>query len=102
MSLLHYRLEKRDRARRICDETKEWAQLVSAFGDPDRVTLAAQAVEYATEQLIRCEKAVARSENRAYWKERVFTELYENKVLVEEYETPEHALLRFLLDFDKE
>ena len=98
MSLLYYRLEKRDHARRICDETEEWAQLVSTFGDSDRVTLAAQAVEYATEQLIRCENAVARSENRAYWKERVFTELYENKVIVENYETPQRALLRFLLD----
>jgi hypothetical protein len=55
-------------------------------------------MEYCEGELARCEARLARTRNRVYWSARVFKELYENKILVEEYETPEHALLRFLLD----
>ena len=49
-------------------------------------------------ELARCEARLARTRNRCYWEARVFKELYENKVIVENYETNERALLRFLLD----
>jgi hypothetical protein len=55
-------------------------------------------MEYCETTLARCEARLARTRSRVYWAARVFKELYENKILVEEYETPEHALLRFLLD----
>ena len=111
MSLLAYRLEKLDSARRIHAETKEWAENIisraikigatATEGLPNSSAAFARALEaldYTAQQLTRCEASVARSENRAYWKKRVFNELYENKVIVENYETNERALLRFLLD----
>lgn len=55
-------------------------------------------IDAAKTHVIRCKMLVARLKDRQAWKQRVFKELYENKVIVEEWETEERALLRFLLD----
>jgi hypothetical protein len=85
---------------RMCCDGSDSVALASkeftALGD--ELTKVNEDIDAAKTRVSRCEMLVARLKDRQAWKARVFRELYEHKVIVEEWETEERALLRFLLD----
>ena len=96
--MLERRMRAVKAAQRKYDVARQCALLTDDAYDDAYDKLAWNYVEACRGALVRCEARLARTINRCHWEGRVFKELYENKVFVENYETPERALLRFLLD----
>lgn len=116
--LLNHRMENLRNAEMALDDLKVKGLNIVAdsfrmcCGGADSVALASKEFSVMGDALVKvnedidagkarvshCKMLVARLKDRQAWKQRVFRELYEHKVIVEEWETEERALLRFLLD----